>query len=159
MSFLTGKNKSQATSQSYNVNNPMLTSAFAPALGYTTAAGNGAMNFFNGDTSGFDNYKKAAGFDFAAKEGGTGILQNMASKSLRGSGAAAKALERYSTGLVDQTAGNYLQRLLGFGQLGLGAGGILASSGNTSNSQASSVQKKGLGELIAQAASSAAAGG
>jgi hypothetical protein len=101
-----------------------------------------------GDTSGFQSYKDATGFDFMTEQGSRGITGNAAARGLLRSGATGKALANYGNQMQNQYAQNYINQLLGLGQLGLGAGGLLAQAGQTSTSTSKSRSKPGLGGLI-----------
>jgi hypothetical protein len=61
------------------------------------------------------------GYQFAMDEGLGAIDRSAAARGMSRSGATLKALQRYGTGLADQTYGNQLQRLLSANQQGFGA--------------------------------------
>ena len=144
MSGLFGGSKQQSLSQ--NVNNPMLTGALSGALGGVGDSYNASKALLGGDNSGFNRYKDAAGYNFAAQQGSQGVLANGAARGLLRSGATGKGLVSFGQKLSDQYLDSYLQRLTGMGQLGLGAGQILASSGQRSESSGKS--KPGLGGFL-----------
>lgn len=144
MSGLFGGSKQQSLSQ--NVNNPMLTGALSGALGGVGDSYNAIKALLGGDNSGFNRYKDAAGYNFAAQQGSQGVLANGAARGLLRSGATGKGLVSFGQKLSDQYLDSYLQRLTGMGQLGLGAGQILASSGQRSESSGKS--KPGLGGFL-----------
>lgn len=121
------KSKSTSSNQAY----PFLKDAFAPAI----SAGAGGINALNEELSGgFDAFKDKAGFDFLLGEGLSGITGAGAAKGLLRSGATGKAFQRFGNDLKSTMYGNYLDRLGGLGQLGLGAGGVVAGAGGESTS-------------------------
>jgi hypothetical protein len=50
--------------------------------------------------------------------------------------------------LATGTYQNYIANMLGLGQMGLGAGGLIANAGQTSKSMQESKSKPGLGGLL-----------
>ncbi len=104
-------------------------------------AGQGANNFTQLSDilgRGFDDYKKNAGFDFALNRGQQGITGNAASRGLLNSGSTAKALATFETGLGSQMYNNWLDRLKGAAETGIGAGGVLTGAGGVSSGKSSS---------------------
>lgn len=140
MGFLTGSNKSQSS----NVNNGMLSGLLSPVVGGAQTAMQGIQSFLSGDATGFNKYKQNAGYDWTAKQGAQGITGAAAARGLLNSGATGKGLTSYSQNLSNQFANDYMKNLLGQGQLGVGAGGVLAQSGQ----QSSSKSKKGLMDYV-----------
>ena len=121
-------------SSSSNSNNNMLTSA----LGSTVSGVGGTSSILASllgignpaaGTAGFDAYKNNAGFNFALGEGMKGITGNHAAKGILNSGMTGKAYMNYGQGLQSQMYGDYIKQLLGLGQLGVGAAGVLSDSG------------------------------
>lgn len=156
------KSKSSSTSTSYNKNNDLLVNQYSDLLGTTNQASNDYGAFLNGDTSGFDNYLKNAGYDFQLDNGLDTIGNRMAASGLRTSGATAKAMADYSSNLNKSMAGDYLSALGNYGQTGLSLGSLLGSTGQYSSSTSKSKSKGGLGEVLGGAgslASSLASGG
>lgn len=124
-----------SSSKSSNTNNKLLTQSLTPALGYATQGGNALSSIlFGGDASGFNKFKQNAGFDFAARQGTQGVMGNAAARGLLNSGSAGKAYVRYGEGLNQQYLDKYLERLMGFSDLGLKAGSVLSDAGKTSSS-------------------------
>jgi len=119
----------------------------------------------------FDNYKNSAGYQFQLQQGMDAINGNAAAKGMLSSGATAKALAGYGQNLASTYYNNYLDRLLGVGNQGLQAGGLVTGAGNvsqsnsqstssstgTSNSTGTSKSKPGIGGFIGQVASGVAA--
>jgi hypothetical protein len=112
----------------------------------TGASALGAL--LGGDSSGFNAYKDATGFDAMSEAGSRGITGNKAASGLLRSGSTGMALQNYGNQMQDQFAGNYMDRLLGQANLGLGAGGLMAQAGQQSVSK--SKDKPGLGGFLGQ---------
>jgi hypothetical protein len=145
------KQKASASNQAY----PYLQQTFSPVAAQTTGAANSMQALLGGDATGFNKYKAATGFDANTEYGSRGITGNAAANGLLRSGSTAKALQGYGDMMQNQYAGNYLQQLLGLGQLGIGAGGVIGGAGNVSNS--SSKSKNGMGGFLGSALGSFAA--
>lgn len=99
-------------------------------------AGQGANNFTQLSDilgRGFDDYKKNAGFDFALNRGQQGITGNAAARGLLNSGSTMKGLAEFETGLGAQYYNNWLDRLNGAAQTGIGAGAALTGAGSVSS--------------------------
>lgn len=136
-------NSSQQTSQSYNQAYPFLQGALGDQVGN---AGKGTSAIasllgLNGGTAGsdaFNRFKDSSGYQFLQDEGVRGINANNASKGLLGSGSALKAISGYSSNLANNFLNSYLSNLMGLSNTGIQAGQVLASAGNTANSQGTS---------------------
>lgn len=140
---------SHGTSTSGNVNNASLNSALGSTVGGTGAA-NSAMAGMLGvggnpaaQAKAFDQYKNSTGYNSTLQAGSQAITGNNASKGLLSSGATAKALSNFGQNTNQQYYNNYLNQLLGLGNQGIAAGGVLADSGKTS-SQSETGAKPGL---------------
>lgn len=84
------------------------------------------------------------GYDFTRTEGQRGIVNNMRSLGLGGSGAALKALDRFNTGLANQTYQQYLDRLSGVSTGGQSTSATTSGQAITSAAgQASNLVDKG----------------
>lgn len=145
------KSKSTSSNQAYGT----LSTAFSPLLGYAQQGAQGLAALLGGDTSGFEAYKRATGFDAAAETGSRGITGNAAASGLLRSGSTSKALQSYGTNLQNQYSQNYLDNLLSLANTGLQAGNVLSGAGATSTSTSKS--KSGLGGLVGSIASGVAA--
>lgn len=146
MGFLGGS--SRQTSSTSNQNNGLLTSQLGSTLGLAGNAASGLNAFMGGDTSGFDAFKKAMGFDSLLKSGTNGIMGTAASRGLLRSGGTGKALVNFGQDQTNQFGNSFLSNLLNMGQLGLSAGNTLANAGQTS--QSSQKTKGGLGGFLGQ---------
>lgn len=124
-----GSSKSSSTSsnRSWDVLRDPLTSAVSGGV-------NNLGNLSDILNQGFDAYKKNAGFDFQLNQGNRNIAGGAAAKGLLNSGSTAKALAEYESNLGNTMYGNWLDRLGGVAQMGLGAAGPLVGAGSTSSS-------------------------
>src|SRR6185312_16947388 len=155
MSFLKPK---PATSSSENVNNGLITGAYAPQM----TAGNNATNFLGqllgvpgsavsstagtignaangiaeagGATGGFHDYAANAGYAPALQALQKGVIGGQAASGLLRSGSTDTALLTKGAGLDSSMYDNYLQHLQGLSGLGLQAGGLVANAGQKSTS-------------------------
>lgn len=159
MSKIFGGSKQKSTSSSSNQAYDYIKNTFSPLTSYAGTGAEGISRLLGGDSSGFDAYKKATGFDGLIQEGSRGITGNAAAGGLLRSGGTGKALVNYGNTMQNQYADNYLQRLLGLSGLGMNAGQLISGAGNVSNSTQTSKSKPGLGGLIGGIASGVATGG
>lgn len=146
MSFLSPK---PATSSSQNVNNGLISSDYAGTIG----AGTGATNYLSslltgtGNTGaaqqGYQNYLQNAGYAPAMTQLSKGITGQGAAQGLLRSGATDTRLQTQGATLNNQFYNNYLQNLSGLAGQGLQAGGLVAGTGQTSNSTGSSPSTAG----------------
>lgn len=155
MSFLKPK---PAKSTSENVNNSLITSTYGGQMNQ----GAGATNFLSqllgvspqgvsgtantvgnaanaiaaggGAQQGYNNYLQNAGYAPAMREMSRGVVGQGAASGLLNSGATSKALQTRGTELNQSFFNNYLQQLQGLSGLGLQAGGLVANTGQKSNS-------------------------
>lgn len=145
------KQKSSSANQAYGTIN----NAFSPLLGYASQGAQGISDFLGGNTSGFDKYKEATGFNTQMGQGLQNITNAGAAKGLLRSGASGQALVKYGNDLTQQSAGSYIDKLLGLAGLGNTAGNILTNAGQTS--QSTSKGKNGIGGFLGSAAGAVAA--
>jgi hypothetical protein len=131
----------------YNTNNDLLKSNLSGNLGFVNQGGSALSALLGGDSSGFNSYKRAGGFDWLTKQGSQGILGNMASKGLLRSGASGKALVNYGNEMSNQFLQNYIQNLFGMSDIGLKSASVLADSGRRMDSKGSE-STGGLGKAI-----------
>lgn len=128
-----GISKSKQKSSSSNQAFPFLRDTLGGTVGAANTGAQGIAALLSGDSSGFDSFKGATGFNRILSEGLSGITNAGAAKGLLRSGASGKALMSYGQGLQNQTAQQYIQNLLGLGQMGLSAAGAIGSTGGVSN--------------------------
>lgn len=69
----------------------------------------------------YGQFRTDPGYQFALDQGIGAIDKSAAARGNLNSGATLKALQQYGQGMADQSYGNYLSRLMGLGQQGLGA--------------------------------------
>lgn len=157
MSGIFGGSKQTSTSSSSNRAFDGLNSSLGGVVGNAATGTNALQALLAGDTSGFNAFKNATGYDAAAEAGSRGITGNAAAGGLLRSGSTGKALASFGANLNQQFAGNYMDRLMGLTQTGLQAGGVLANAGQVSNSTQKSSSKPGIGGFLGQVASGVAA--
>ena len=133
-------------SRSNNVNNDLIKSTFGGAMGATGDSINSLQALLGGDSSGFRNFMDSIDFSNQLEYGSRGVTGNAAARGLLRSGGTGKALVNYENMLENQAADSYMNRLLGIGQMGLGAGQLVAGTGQVSNSR----NKPGLGGFLGQ---------
>lgn len=153
MSTIFGGSKS--TSNSNNQAFGQLNQTFSPL---TQQAGQGMADlssFMGGDTSGFNKFKDATGFNFAAEQGSRGVTGNAAARGMLRSGATGKGLVEYGNNIQNQFANNYMDRLFAKSGIGLQAGNLIAGAGQQSTSTQKS--KPGMGGFLGQIAGGIAA--
>jgi hypothetical protein len=155
--------KSKEKSESGNLNNDLLTSSLSPALGYTTSGGNMLGNLLGvggapAQTDALNNYANSGGMQFLMDQGQKMVTSSKAAQGLLNSGSYGTALMKYGQGLGSTYLNQYMNNLLDYSRLGLGAGGVLASSGSYSKGSGTG-PKQGLLSSFAQGAGSAAAAG
>lgn len=107
------------------------------------------------------NYQQSPGYQFAFDEGQRAIDRGASARGMLGSGARARELVRYGTGMAQQDYGNWLSRLQGLasaGQAATGQGATLAAA--TGGQQASTAQQGGsaLSNLLVQGGQAQAQG-
>ena len=145
------KQRSSSSNRAYD----SINASFSPLFGQSTSAANQIQALLGGDASGFEGYKRATGFDAMAEQGARGITGSGAARGLLRSGSTGKALQGYGQNIQNQFANQYIQQLLGLGDMGLKAGGLVAGTGQTSTSSGRS--KPGISGLIGQGISAIAA--
>lgn len=133
-----GFSKSSQKSTSENRAYPFLQDTLGGVVGSAQTGAQGIADLLSGNSSGFDAFKRATGFGQMLSSGMSGLTGAGAARGLLRSGSTSKALVNYGQELQNNTAQNYIQNLLGLGQLGLGAGGVIGGAGNTSKSSGKS---------------------
>lgn len=156
---------SQTASQSFNRAYDTMNTSFAPMLGYANTGAQSLQALLGGDSSGFNKYLDATGFDFARERGEGALTTGLRSRGLANSGGALKSLAQFNTGLNQQYADNYINNLMKQAGLGLQAGQLISGAGNVSQaasqSQSTGVgsgsSKPGIGGFLGSIAGAAAA--
>lgn len=137
---------SKSTSNSSNRAYDFLKEQFGDVTNATSSGLGGLQALLGGDASGFNAYKKATGFDAAAELGSRGITGNQAAAGMLRSGGTGKALQAYGNTIQNQFADNYMSKLLAQAGIGINAGQLLASAGQTSSETKKS--KNGIGGFL-----------
>lgn len=88
-----------------------------------------------GAQGGYQNYLQMAGYQPAMAALSRGVTGQGAASGLLRSGSTAQALQTKGTQLNQQYYNNYLQQLTGLAGLGLQGGGLVANTGQTSNTK------------------------
>jgi len=143
MSSLFGQ---KSTQRSTNVNRGMINNAFGGVMGATGDSVNALQALLGGDSTGFRRFTNAIDLSGQAEYGSRGITGNAAARGLLRSGSTGRALVDYEQMLENQAANQYMQSLLGVGQLGLGAGNLVADVGREFRGK--SKDKSGLGKAL-----------
>jgi len=133
-----GINKSSQKSTSGNQAFDFLRSSLGDSVSYVGEGAKGLSALLGGDSSGFDAYKGATGFNNELIRGMGDVTGASAAKSILRSGTSGKALMNYGQELQNKSAQNYIQNLLGLSGVGGTAAGIIGSAGNTSESSGKS---------------------
>lgn len=125
--------------------------AFKPALGYVTDGGNAVKNLLGIGTDGagqkaaLEQFSESSGMGFLRDQINNQVTSNKAASGLLNSGSTLTALQDRGAQLGSTYLNQYMQNLFGLGNLGLGAGGVMADAGRWSKGeQSSSGPKKGI---------------
>lgn len=144
--------RGRSSSTSENVNNDLIKSSFGGSMAATGDSISALQALLGGDASGFRKFTDAIDLSGQAEYGSRGITGNAAAKGLLRSGSTGKALVNYEQMLENQASDQYMNRLLGVGNLGLGAGGLVAQAGQRSQSSQREGGKSGFGNFLGNAA-------
>lgn len=160
MSSIFGGSKSSQSSsnQSFNQAYPFIQQQFGGLTGAANSGANAMQALLSGDTSGFNAFKNATGFNAQAEQGSRGITGNAAAGGLLRSGSTGKALQSFGNNIQNQFADKYLSQQGNLANLGMNAGQLIAGAGQRSEgtSQGSSSSKPGIGKFLGTVASAAA---
>lgn len=157
MSSLFGKRSTQ-TQSSTNVNRDIINNTFGGAAGATGNSVNAMQALLGGDPTGFRAFTDAIDLSGQAEYGSRGITGNAAARGLLRSGSTGRALVDYEQMLENQASSQYMQQLLGTGQLGISAGQLIAGVGDESKGMSKGA-KPGLGGFLGQVGAGIASGG
>lgn len=141
---------SSSTQDSWSKNRAWteIKTAFEPALKYTTNAGDTAWNLLKGGPQGFAD---SGGMKFLMDSMAKGVTSTKAAQGLLKSGSYGTALQDRAMGLGSTYLNQYMDQLFKLGNLGLGAGGVLSSTGQWSKGEGQSTGgKQGIGSMLAQ---------
>ena len=151
MSSLFGGSKTKTENQAYGV----IKSAFSPLFQYAGEGAKGMSALLGGDATGFNAYKDAVGYDWEQQRGGDNVMSKFAQIGGLDSGASLKGLASFQSGLDNQYASTYLDKLLGLSSVGTSAGQLVTQAGQKSTSSSS----PSLGGLLGAGLSGWASGG
>lgn len=163
--------KSHSETESGNHAWEPISQAFTPALGYVTQGGNAisTMLGLGGDSAAqrtaLDNFSNSTGMKFLQDQINNQVTSNKSASGLLNSGSTLTALQDRGAQLGSTYLNQYMQNLFGLGNLGLGAGGVMADAGRWSKGtedSSSKGAKKGLFDMAkegAEAYGKAMAGG
>jgi hypothetical protein len=118
-------------------------------LGYGQQGGDAIANLLGlgggaAQTEGLENWANSGGMEFLREQGRRGITSSKAASGLLQSGSYGTALTKYNQGLASTYLNQYMDNLMGLSKLGLGAGGILGSSGSYSKGTGAQQGKAGI---------------
>jgi hypothetical protein len=99
-----------------------------------------------GAGSALDNYANSAGMNFLMQNMQKAVTSSKAAQGLLQSGSYGTALQDRGYGLASTYLNQYLDHLLDFSKLGLGAAGTLSNAGQYSNSQSQSTGSSSQGK-------------
>src|SRR3546814_16023447 len=108
------KQKSSSSNRAFD----SINKSFSPLFSQATDSANEIGSFLGGDTSGFNLFKKATGFDAASETGSRGITGNAAAGGLLRSGSTSKALQAFVNEMQNPYANDYPTNLLHKANLG-----------------------------------------
>ena len=140
--------KQKSVSNTYNKAYDDISTSFSPLFGLAGTGANALQSLLGGDSSGFNAFKGATGFDQLLQTGSRGITGNAAARGLLRSGSSGKALMDYGNSMQNQYAQQYINNLLGLSGIGMNAGQLVAGAGQTSSSKSTSKDKSGLGRFL-----------
>lgn len=165
MGFLTGGSKSKQVSNSSSQQsswndafNP-LNSTLGGLPNNLNTSSNALANLLgmNGgpfQDDAFRSFRDNSGYNFVRNEGLDAIQGSAAAKGILGSGSTLKALSDYGQNTANSFLDNYIQNLMGYGNIGLQAGQLLGQTGgrstgtSTSTSTGTSSSNNGIGSLL-----------
>lgn len=110
---------------------PVPTAPAAPAPTTVSTQVNPAVN----PTSALNTFSDSAGMNFLLEQGQKAISGDAAGRGVFNSGATGKGLLQYGQNLGKTYLNDYMDRLMSYGQLGLGAGSALSNAGGINQSQ------------------------
>lgn len=150
---LFGSNESASQSQSSNRFADQLNTQFSPFVsqgsqGIGAIANILGLNGPDARSSALGDWWDSSGGKFMLNQGLDDVDAMYRSRGLANSGAAMKAMEKYRSGLASTKMNEVMGNLGNLGQLSLGAGGIIANAGQTSESKSRGEQSKGIGGFL-----------
>lgn len=135
----TSTSNSLSSSESYNQAYPWMQAEFGDLASSNANEGiSGLARLLGGDSSGFDKYMDATGFNAAAESGSRGITGNAAASGLLRSGGTGQALQKFGNDLRQSYSGNYMDKLLQQAQFGSSLASLIGGTGQRSSSTGNS---------------------
>jgi hypothetical protein len=146
--FLFGSEGDPGESESGNHAWDVLRGSLTPAVGYLTGGGNMLGNLLGvgggpAQTDALNNFSNSGGMQFLQEQGMKGVTSSKAAQGLLKSGSYGTALSKYNQGLASTYLNSYMDKLLGYSQLGLGAANTLAGAGQYSTGTTATQGKQG----------------
>lgn len=156
------KNSYSSSNQAY----PAISSAFTPDLNYVSQGGNlmGAMLGANGQPAQLDalnNFANSGGMNFLEEQGQKGITAAKAAQGLLDSGSYGEAMDKFNQGLASTYLNQYMNDLMGYSDLGIKAGQVMAGAGQQSQGSGTGATqgKQGILPSLISAGAGIATGG
>jgi hypothetical protein len=146
---LFGKKPKPESSEAGNLNNNLIKNAFGGMMGYGSQGGDAiaALLGLSGEgaqTAGLDKWANSGGMDFLMKNMAKGVTSTKAAQGLLQSGSYGTALQDRAYGLSSTYLNQYMDQLMGLSKLGLGAGGLIAQTGQYSKGTGAQQGKAGI---------------
>lgn len=146
---LFGKKPKPETSESGNSNNNLIKGAFGGMMGYGDKSSDFLASLLGmsggpAQTEGLDKFASSGGMDFLMKNMQKGVTSSKAAQGLLQSGSYGTALQDRAYGLSSTYLNNYLNHVTDLAKLGLGAGGLVAQTGQYSKGTGAQQGKAGI---------------
>lgn len=141
-----------------------INSAFSPGFKYFTQGGDMLGNMLGvgggaAQTDALNNFANSGGMQFLMDQGTKAITSSKAAQGLLKSGSYGEALDKYGQGLASTYLNQYMDDLMNYSKLGLGAGSLVAQAGQESKGSQQKPGKQGILPILAQVGMAAATGG
>ena len=159
----------QPSQNSYSSSNQAygpISSAFTSSLGDVSQGGSLLGNMLGvggapAQTSALTNFANSGGMQFLQQQGLQGIESNQAAKGLLDSGDTLKAMDKFNNGLASTYLNQYMTDLMGYSDLGIKAGQVMAGAGQQSQGSGTGATqgKQGILPTLISAGAAAATGG
>jgi hypothetical protein len=146
---LFGKKPKPESSESGNLNNSLIKNAFGGMMGYGEQGGDAmaallGLGGAGAQTAALDKWADSGGMNFLMDQGRKAITSSKAAQGLLQSGSFGTALTKYGQGLGSTYLNQYMDQLLNLSKLGLGAGGLVAQTGQYSKGTGATQGKAGI---------------
>jgi hypothetical protein len=94
-----------------------------------------------GNTDALNKFADSGGMKFMQEQGQQAVTSEKAAQGLLNSGGYGEALQDRGQQIAKTYLNDYMNQLNNMGQLGIGAGGVLANSGDVSSSKSKNKSK------------------